>query len=125
MALVAGAHDAARPSSSRSPPRRCAAVQAARSTFGQSATGRQRRTGPPTNSAMPDLHAKAAGPDAEDCLSIVSGRAGALGPGVKGDRCLDFLMAEDLPYHLVLARVAVKKELAYSKCRSKRIEARF
>src|SRR4051812_44305541 len=63
---------------------------------------------------MPDLHAKAAGPDAEDCLSIVSGCAGALGPGVKGDRCLYILMAEELSHDLVLARVAVEKNLGYS-----------
>jgi len=60
---------------------------------------------------MLNLHATAAGPDAEDHSSEMSGRAGALGPGVEGDRRLDVLMAEELPYQLVFAGVPIEINL--------------
>src|SRR5437879_4779298 len=67
--------------------------------------------GPSANSAMPGLHAKAAGPYLQNGSSVVSGRAGTLGPGVEGDRRLDVLMAEELPYQLVFAGVPIEINL--------------
>src|SRR3954453_207028 len=111
MLSVASAHDAARPSLSRSPPRRCAAAQASRSGSGQSATGRQRRVVPSEISDM-GAHCKAALPDAENRLGIMPGRRRALGAGVEGDGGLDILVSEELPNHFVLPRVAVEEDLA-------------
>ncbi len=47
--------------------------------------------------------AKGAAPDAKNRSRVMSGRAGALGAGIKRDRRLDILVAEELPYHFVFA----------------------
>src|SRR5260370_14777840 len=72
---------------------------------------KQRRTVPAANSAMRDPYAMTAGPDAENGLGVMPRRRRAFGPGIEGDRRLDILMAEELPYDLILPGVAVEKNL--------------
>src|SRR5215472_1316380 len=110
MSLVAGAQEAARPSSSSRPPRRCAAAHAALSCSGQCSGFMQRGT-LADPSVTRDLRSKVSATNAENRLGVMTGRRCALGTGIKADRRLDVLMAEKLTHDFVLAGIMVQENL--------------
>src|SRR6516225_1755935 len=65
-------------------------------------------------SAMLDLRPEAAAPDPKDSFSIVTHRCCSFGPSIECSRGLDVLVAEKLSNDLVLARIAIKKDLRRS-----------
>src|SRR5215469_243102 len=113
--LVAATQFAARPSSSRSPPLRCAAFQASRSITGQPSKGRHRsicfvRVGSGTVGHI----SRAAASNVQDRRVIMTRSHCTLRSGIKSNRCFHALMAEQQSNGFVLAGVSIEEDFPYS-----------